>query len=181
MMRKLFLFLMILLISIIPLAAAAHGTTKSGSAQINTKLTAGTATGTFVGFSSTSHDTSSGGSGLTPITVLNLALNPQTPDTEIDTMTANGEFYAYWIVRNNTKAIKMILSWDVPKDLAITVNKDSTTITTPYVLVEVSASSSTTDVTTGSQEISVVTENLLDKIYGSTYTIKFTIKAEVQS
>ncbi len=178
MMRKLFLFLMILLISIIPLAAAAHGTTIDGSAQINTKLTAGTATGTFVGFSSTSHSDTS---GLTPITVLNLTLNPQAPSTEIDTMTAGGEFYAYWIVRNNTKAIKMKLSWTVPEDLTITVNKDSTAITSPSELAQVNASSSTTDVTTGSQKISVVTENLLDKIYGSTYTIKFTITAEVQS
>lgn len=179
MMRKLFLFLMILLISIIPLAAAAHGTTKSVTAQINTKLTAGTAKGTFVGFSSTSHDSDS---GLTPITVLNLALDPQKPTEEIYTMTASGEFYAYWIVRNNTNAVTMKLSWVVdPSDLSIKVTKDSKEITSSSELARVDASSSTTDVTTGSQKISVLTENLLDKTYGSTYTIKFTINAEVQS
>lgn len=180
MMRRFFLFLMIFLISIMPLAAAAaHGTTKTETAQINTKLTAGTAKGTFVGFSSTSHETTSGGSGLTPITSLNLTLDHQTPTSEIESLTASGSFYAYWIVRNNTSAMKISLSWIVPDGITITVSKDSSAITSPSVLETVSASLSST--TVGSQSISIVTENLLDKIYGATYTIVFTIKAEAQS
>ena len=179
MMRRFFLFLMIFLISIMPLAAATHDTTKTGTAQINTKLTAGTAKGTFVGFSSTSHETTSGGSGLTPITSLNLTLNPQAPTSEIESLTASGSFYAYWIVRNNTSAMKISLSWIVPDGITITVSKDSSAITSPSNLVTVNASSSST--TVGSQSISIVTENLLDKIYGATYTIVFTIKAEAQS
>jgi len=178
MMRRFFLFLMIFLISIMPLVAATHDTTKTGTAQINTKLTAGTAKGTFVGFSSTSHETTSGGSGLTPITSLNLTLDHQTPTSEIESLPASGSFYAYWIVRNNTSAMKISLSWIVPDGITITVSKN-TTITSPSNLVTVKASSSST--TVGSQLISIVTENLLDKIYGATYTIVFTITAEAQS
>ncbi len=182
MMRRFFLFLMIFLISIISLGAAeteAHSTEVETNAQIKTKLTAGTAQGTFVGFSSTSYDTTSG--GLTPITSLNLTLNHQTPTTEIDSLTASGSFHAYWIVRNNTSAMKIRLSWDVPEGIAITVSKDGTMIENPSDLVTVDASSSSTTgkPTVGSQLISIVTKNLLDKNYGATYTIVFTIKAEV--
>ncbi len=179
MMRKLFLFLMIFLISIISLGAAeteAHSTEVETNAQINTKLTAGTAKGTFVGFSSTSHNTSG---GLTPITSLNLALNHQSLTEEIESLTASGKFYAYWIVRNNTSAMKIKLLWVVPEGISITVKKGENTIESDSELVTVGASSSST--TVGSQLISVETENLLDKIYGATYTIVFTIKAEAVS
>ncbi len=183
-MRKLSLFLILFLLSIMPLASEgteeSYSTAVGTDAKINTKLTAGTATGTFVGFSSTS-DTA----GLTPITVLklNLKLNPETPTSEINTMTASGSFYAYWIVRNNETAMKISLSWTVPDDLSITVNKkDSSGITSPAEIATVAAStSSSSSVTTGSQEITVETEDLLDKIYGASYTIVFTIKAEAES
>ncbi len=182
MMRKLSLFLILFLLSIMPLASEdteesykSYSTAVGTDAQINTKLTAGTATGTFVGFSSTS-DTA----GLTPITVLNLKLNPDPPTTEIDSMTASGSFYAYWIVRNNTTdttTMKISLSWTVPKGLSITVKKGSSEEINPIATVTASSS----HVEKGSQQISVETENLLDKTYGASYTIVFTIKAEAQS
>lgn len=179
-MRRFFLFLMIFLISIISLGAAgteAHSTEVGTNAQIKTKLTAGTARGTFVGFSSTSQDTTSG--GLTPITSLNLALNHQSPTKEIESLTASGKFYAYWIVRNNTSAMRIKLSWVVQDGIDITVSKDGTAITSPSELVTVNASPSST--TVDSQLIFIETENLLDKIYDATYTIVFTIKAEAVS
>lgn len=180
-MRKLSLFLILFLLSIIPLASAAtesYSIKPGTDAQINTKLTAGTAKGTFVGFSSTSH------TNLAPITELNLKLGSNTEEIiKSDKMTASGSFYAYWIVRNNTTAMKISLSWIVPDDLkSITVKTvkegSSEEIKTGAVIETVAASSS---VTTGSQEISVETGNLLDMTYGALYTIVFTIKAEAQS
>ncbi len=183
MMRKLSLFLILFLLSILPLASegtagSSYSTAVGTDAQINTKLTAGTATGTFVGFSSTSH---SDDKGLTPITVLNLKLNPDPPTTEINTMTASGSFYAYWIVRNNTTAMKISLSWAVPAGLSITVKKGSDVIEsgTSTEIATVPVASTSSSVTTGSQEISVETGDLLDKTYGASYTIVFTIKVEV--
>ncbi len=184
-MRKLSLFLILFLLSIMPLASEgteeSYSTAVGTDAQINTKLTAGTAKGTFVGFSSTSHVATE---GLTPITVLNLDLDPKTPTADIidsDKMTASGSFYAYWIVRNNTTAMKISLSWIVPDGLSITVKKSSNEITSPAVIATVAASTSSSSVTTGSQQISVETGNLLDMTYGASYTIVFTIKAEAQS
>lgn len=184
MMRKLFLFLILFLLSIIPLASAdpaSYSTTvgNENHAQINTKLTAGTFTGTFVGFSSTSHGVEG---GLKPIAVLNLTLDPDKPDTEIDTMTASGSFYAYWILRNNTTAMNIYLSWKVPdglKNITVKTVKDGSSVEINNPIATVSAAPSS--VVTGSQQISVETDNLLDKTYGASYTIEFTIKAEAQS
>lgn len=196
-MRKIHFILIIMLLAVMPLFAngssennKGSGSTSSGeilsetsgttgtpstvdyttneSKEINTLLKAGNVKGTFVGFSSSAE--------ITPIASLELKLSTTAPTAEIDSLTADGEFYVYWIIRSNTSTLDITLSWDTSKGVGITTYKKTESAETEFsngakVMEGIKDSN-----TAGSQQFHIVTENLLDKLYNHDYTINFTVK-----
>lgn len=192
-MRKIYFILIILFVSLVPLFAGGEsenlggGTTSSSESvsgtsalsttlntedytdkspkSIETKLTAGVAKGTFVGFSEKEN-------GENPITSLELKLSNAAPTTEIDSLTADGEFYVYWIIRSNTESLKITLKWDTSKGVYITAKKGGST---GDVFENGEVTTITDSDVVGSSKFYIVTEDLLDKLYDHDYTINFTV------
>lgn len=170
MMRRVFIFILILLIAL-PLFSERKKVTDLKKMTINTSLEAGSLKGVFAGFSSTPQS-----SGVKPISGSTLTMTLHSSES-ISEIYSDAGFYVYWVIGDTTKnklaTATLSWSWDnsYPQDFKFKVSDENNNEKeSGWKVVENTDSS-------GSVKVNVKTTDLRDTAYTTAYQLNLTLEA----
>lgn len=170
MMRRVFIFILILLIAF-PLFSERKKVTDLKTMTINTSLEAGSLKGVFAGFSSTPQS-----SGVKPISGSTLTMTLHSSES-ISEIYSDAGFYVYWVIGDTTKnkltTATLTWSWEnsYPQDFKFKVSDEYDKEKTSGWKVAENTDSS------GSVKVNVKTTDLRDTAYTTVYQLNLTLEA----
>ena len=180
-MRKIFI-LLLLIIFLIPVSASPQNTDmKNCSMEITTELVAGSLSGFYSGFSSTSLN-----NGVKPISGTTQTLTLHSTNNSVSEIYADGSYYVYWVLNSvdvEEKAkdtlTSLTLAWQ-QKESDVTQN-----IFSVYVGTDIDEDNkkesgwgvTSSTQTSGDQQFSVRTGDLRNTPWNATLTLNMTLTA----
>lgn len=170
MMRRVFIFILILLIAL-PLFSVRTTVTYLDKMTVNTSLEAGSLKGVFAGFSSTPQS-----SGVKPISGSTLTMTLHSSES-ISEIYSDAGFYVYWVIgdtkKNKLTTATLSWSWEssYPQDFKFKVSDESGNEKESGWKVAENTDAS------GSVKVNVKTTDLRDTAYTTVYKLNLTLEA----